>query len=160
MRLSLTKLPTEAIRLFSMEQNGERRMPLTFGAPLHAELRSKWTSELFCEAYSPAGALAGIHLYCDDFSGAHAIAQDLASPEGSLWHAIVHRREPDDFNAGYWFRRVSGHPIYAQVASGEASVDYYAAARADRKLVTAAEDRQWREWTALMNFCLEGKLCA
>jgi hypothetical protein len=51
-------------------------------------------------------------LYHDHHDLAHDLVQDLACPEGVLIHAILHRREPDYWNAKYWFRRVADHPIY------------------------------------------------
>lgn len=51
-------------------------------------------------------------LYHDHHDPAHDLVQDLGDRDGCLIHAILHRREPDYWNAAYWFRRVSGHPIY------------------------------------------------
>lgn len=56
--------------------------------------------------------LAGLWLYQDFLDQAHSVSQDIATREGSYWHAIMHRREPDASNAAYWFRRVSEHPIF------------------------------------------------
>jgi hypothetical protein len=45
-------------------------------------------------------ALAG------DWQAAHAIAQDHESERLANWiHAVVHRMEGDDANAGYWYGR-------------------------------------------------------
>ena len=57
-------------------------------------------------------------LWHDHHELAHAIAQDDPSADGSLLHAILHRREPDYSNAGYWFRRVGSHPCYPRLAAG------------------------------------------
>jgi hypothetical protein len=61
--------------------------------------------------------LAGLWLWCDFLDQSHRISQDLATLEGSYWHAIMHRREPDYDNAKYWFRRVGQHPVYGRLAS-------------------------------------------
>ena len=41
---------------------------------------------------------------------AHEIAQEIASPDGSWVHAYLHRREGDQSNASYWYRR-AGKPV-------------------------------------------------
>lgn len=69
-------------------------------------------AELFPGARAPEAALAGLLLYARRWDDAHAAAQDLQSPEGSYWHAIVHRMEPDAGNSAYWFRRVGRHAIF------------------------------------------------
>lgn len=56
--------------------------------------------------------LAGLWLSHDFFDESHSLSQDLGSLEGSYWHAILHRREPDYWNSKYWFRRVPRHPIH------------------------------------------------
>ncbi len=62
-------------------------------------------------------ARAGLFLAIDAWDEAHAVAQDLDIPEGSYWHGIVHRREPDASNAKYWFRRVGRHPVFEQLGN-------------------------------------------
>ena len=40
-----------------------------------------------------------------DWESSHTIAQDLHTDLGSLIHAYLHRKEGDEFNASYWYRR-------------------------------------------------------
>ena len=40
-----------------------------------------------------------------DWKASHEIAQDLDNDLGSWIHAYLHRKEGDEFNAGYWYRR-------------------------------------------------------
>jgi hypothetical protein len=40
-----------------------------------------------------------------DWSRAHEIAQNIASPEAAWVHAYLHRKEGDESNAGYWYRQ-------------------------------------------------------
>lgn len=40
-----------------------------------------------------------------DWEAAHNIAQDVHTSEGSLIHAYLHRKEGDNSNAAYWYRR-------------------------------------------------------
>jgi len=81
-----------------------------------AELASVRPAEWFPGSRHPEAALAGLWLRFAEWGRAHAIAQDLPSAEGSYWHAIIHRQEPDGWNSGYWFRRVRLHPVYEQLA--------------------------------------------
>lgn len=45
-----------------------------------------------------------------DWERAHALAQEDEGPDGSWVHAYLHRREGDDANAGYWYRRARREP--------------------------------------------------
>ena len=45
-----------------------------------------------------------------DWEQAHAVAQDLHTPDGSWLHAYLHRKEGDVDNAAYWYRR-AGRPV-------------------------------------------------
>ncbi len=56
-------------------------------------------------------------LYHDHQNEAHDLVQDMTDVDGGLIHAILHRREPDYWNAKYWFRRVGDHPVYRRLAS-------------------------------------------
>ncbi len=67
---------------------------------------------LFPRARSPRGARAGLLLHYGRWDEAHSVAQDLATPEGSFWHGIIHRLEPDPGNAAYWFRRAGRHAVF------------------------------------------------
>ncbi len=72
-------------------------------------------SELFPGARQPQAALSGLLLLLNCWDDSHHISQDVHSEEGSYWHGIAHRMEPDSFNAGYWFRRVGKHPIFPEL---------------------------------------------
>lgn len=61
--------------------------------------------------------VAGILLARDRFHDSHAVSQDLSTTEGSYWHGILHRREPDAGNATYWMRQVGSHPVHGKLAA-------------------------------------------
>jgi hypothetical protein len=57
------------------------------------------------------GALEALwHERRGDWDRAHEIAQDIAGTDGSWVHAYLHRREGDQSNAAYWYRR-AGKPV-------------------------------------------------
>jgi hypothetical protein len=45
-----------------------------------------------------------------DWDQAHDIAQEISGAEGSWIHAYLHRKEGDQSNAAYWYRR-AGQPV-------------------------------------------------
>jgi hypothetical protein len=78
--------------------------------------------ELFPGARDPESAHSGLLLLLGGWQQAHETAQEIARREGSYWHAILHRMEPDISNAGYWFRRVGLHPIFKDLRNGAAEI--------------------------------------
>jgi hypothetical protein len=69
-----------------------------------------------------AAALAGLWLWLDALDDCHKIAQDLVSPTGSFWHAIMHRREGDFSNAKYWYHRCPNHHVMKMLAAVSSSL--------------------------------------
>jgi hypothetical protein len=45
-----------------------------------------------------------------DWNAAHRVAQDIDDDQGAWVHAYLHRKEGDEGNAGYWYRR-AGRPV-------------------------------------------------
>jgi len=117
--------------------------------------------ELFPAARAPKGALAGLFFYFDCWQQAHEVAQDDLSVEGSYWHGMIHRQEPDASNANYWFRRVGKHPVQVELAHRfgrwEAAefVDFCGRAQPGSPEQKQALERQLAEWRLLYEFCKE-----
>src|SRR5581483_3494996 len=151
----------------------EGLIPLTRAECLSTEARDRLQSSgakaLFPNARAPEAALAGLYLYFSCWEAAHETAQDVGTPEGSYWHAIVHRQEPDDGNSGYWFRQVGRHAVFPRLAEAAAALGYGAASRWDpaafiefcsqarRQPGTAVErialEVQRAEWQLLFDYC-------
>ena len=75
-------------------------------------LTSLAPASLFPNARNPEAAVSGLLLLLGCWEESHNVSQDIPSLEGSYWHAIAHRIEPDSGNSAYWFRRVGDHPIF------------------------------------------------
>jgi hypothetical protein len=102
--------------ILALDGAGERLMPLAMGTCPAAEARARigrgGAQLLFPHARAPEAALAGLYLYFSCLDEAHQAAQNVWTVDGSYWHAIMHRQEPDAGNAAYWFRRVGNHDIF------------------------------------------------
>ena len=152
----------EIARILALEGEGNRLMPLA-----HPTCASAQARDLIHTATLPNLVRAGLYLYHSCWNEAHELAQDIATPEGSYWHAIVHRQEPDAGNAGYWFQRVGAHPVFPALLARAAELGYDAGARWDpvafiqyceRARPGSKEERialevQRAEWQLLFDHC-------
>ncbi len=163
----------EVAAILALDGHGERLMPLEAAQSSSEDARSRLkaagSKTLFPNARAPQAALAGLYLYFSCWADAHEVAQDVAGAEGSYWHAIVHRQEPDDWNSAYWFRQVGRHPIFPALAKAaseigietdsdwdpESFIQLCARARAlpGSELERQAREVQRREWQLLFHYC-------
>jgi hypothetical protein len=130
---------------------------------------------LFPEARAAQAAMNGLLLLAGCWDESHTLSQDIPSREGSYWHALAHRIEPDTANAGWWFGHVGEHPIFAELhrRAGEILkrhktpwalgskwdarlfVDWCDQARGapGSELEQAAREIQQAEWELLFEWC-------
>jgi hypothetical protein len=173
MAFSAAAYGPEVAAILALDGGGERLMPLAGGTcsshEALARLRGAGARTLFAAARAPEAALAGLYLYFSCLDECHAIAQAIATPEGSYWHAIMHRQEPDPGNSGYWYGRVGAHPIFPALREAAAALGYPAAARWDpfafinfceraRPRPGSEDERlalavQRDEWQVLFDYC-------
>ncbi|MBC7925799.1 MAG: hypothetical protein H7039_09090 [Bryobacteraceae bacterium] len=134
------------------EVTESRLLPLVLNRPVADHplemLRFASSVDLFPGARAPEAALAGLWLYFSYFNEAHGIAQDLPSAEGSYWHGILHRQEPDIINAGYWFRRVGQHAVFEALRDASAPI----LAQANTGSAKVLEGNTWNP-VAFNEFC-------
>ena len=162
--------------ILALDGNGERLMPLAEGrcssAEALARIKSASPQELFPHSRQPQAALSGLYLYFSCIDEAHEIAQSVNTAEGSYWHGIVHRQEPDPDNARYWFRRLGSHPIFADLARSAQElglakgqwdparfVEMCESARREpaSPLARMALETQRAEWQLLFDYCARGE---
>ena len=111
--------------ILAIDGDGQRPMPLAHGKPNEtglSALRKYRSALLFPDSFAPEAALSGLYLYFCGYDESHSISQDIETVEGSFWHGIMHRQEPDAGNAGYWFRRVGQHAVFPQLRSAAAEI--------------------------------------
>ena len=144
----------DALKKYAISDTGTREVL--------AELQGLTREDLFPGGYEDvdmAGCcLAGLWLLHNFLHEGHEICQDIDTPAGSFWHAIMHRAEGDYSNAKYWYRMAKTEPLHDAI-SDAAGEPYDANALVDRvasdgaasvhRLITA-------EWEALFNHCYRG----
>lgn len=64
-----------------------------------------------------AAILSGLYLWHDLLDESHKVSQSLHTASGSMWHAIMHRREGDFSNSKYWYAKCENHPILPTLAA-------------------------------------------
>lgn len=114
-----------ALAVTALGWKGREAPPLVQASPGNPKLHHALTEEAWRELFprasrqarlALAAGLLQIHDFWEDSHHAAQEADDLGErPFSAYWHAIAHRREPDAGNAAYWFRRVGGHPIHAEL---------------------------------------------
>ena len=143
-------------------------------------LKRQKAADLFPDARAPEAALGGLFLYFSWADECHEIVQGVKSAEGSFWHGIVHREEPDAANAAYWFRQTGKHPVFPDLARAaeEIAAKYPAAkfpgggpwdpfyfiefserARSEpgTPVEAAAREIQRVEWQILFDYCARSR---
>jgi hypothetical protein len=110
----------EVAGILAIDQDGQRLIPLVSAACSSQQARSllkqQKAQDLFSRGRAAEAALGGLFLYFSCGQDGHEIVQNVESAEGSFWHAIVHRQEPDAGNSAYWFRQTGPHPVFEKLA--------------------------------------------
>src|SRR5947209_5025003 len=157
-----TKYGEEVARILALDGGGQRLMPLTIGECTSAEAR-----RVIRISPLPELLRAGLFFYFNCWTDAHQVSQNIENAEGSYWHALIHRQEPDAFNAGYWFQRAGTHPIFPQLRRFAALrgvnfglewdpikfVEYCGKIRAGSPEERRAQEVQLAEWQLLFDYC-------
>lgn len=178
MRFQASDYGSGVAEILARRGDGNTPMDLAPRGPYSASDRPQLQNarDLFVGAACPEGAASGLWLYFGFLDQAHTIAQDLETPDGSYWHAIMHRQEPDAFNSGYWFRRVGQHSIFPALHRAArdlgypvatrweplAFIDYCEEARVNpgSPQENLAKRVQLAEWQLLFDHCAKRKVSA
>jgi hypothetical protein len=151
------------------------RMPLGPGTPdqaaadrlRHPDLPALFRPEVVVRPDMARACLAGLWLRFNCLDESHRVSQELDTAEGSFWHAILHRREPDSGNSKYWWRQVGSHPVLRQLVEQAPGlghdygnpfdfVDYCERFRgrggSEEKTAEAVQELEWR---LLFDWCYQ-----
>jgi len=102
-----------------LQKYSEHVLPLTRTGECNPEdaavILGSSPSTLFPRVRAAQAAVSGLLLLAGCWDESHEVSQDIPSREGSYWHAVAHRIEPDSSNSAYWFRRAGEHPIFPEL---------------------------------------------
>jgi len=172
-----TDYGTRVGEILALDGAGERLMPLAHGTcsspDAYQALKALSPRELFPGSRAPEAAMAGLWLYFSCLDEAHTLAQAVETPDGSFWHGIMHRQEPDAGNAAYWFRRAGKHAVFPALRDEAVGLgyecgpawdpfDFIDACEAARRLPGSDNERllrrvQLAEWQRLFHHCAQLK---
>jgi hypothetical protein len=117
---------SEVAAILNLGEDGRRPMPLAADGCVSEDartlIREAGAQRLFPRSRAPEAALSGLYLYFGCWKKAHETAQEITTPEGCYWHAIVHRQEPDAGNSAFWFRRTGPHAIFPALREAAAGI--------------------------------------
>jgi hypothetical protein len=166
---------SEVAAILSLGENGRRLMPITAEGPISDGARrligEAGAPRLFPQSRAPEAALSGLYLYFGCWKEAHETAKVIATPEGSYWHAIVHRQEPDAGNANYWFQQAGALAIFPALREAALAIGidpgpvwkpqaFVELCETARRRPGSEPERQAREvqraeWQLLFHYCAE-----
>lgn len=144
---------------------GDRLNGLVFGSP-NAQALGLLKGLSAAQAFAPqavkdpamaAACLAGLWLYHDYFDESHKISQDIATPTGSLWHSILHRREPDAWNSKYWLDRAGRHPVFPALNEAARALAEKEERRAETRFLLEQDAWDPYRFVDLCEACRTGK---
>jgi len=102
------------------------------------------TADIITQPEFATATVAGLLLWADCLEESHTLSQEIPSPTGSLWHGIMHRREPDYDNSRYWFGRAGDHPAFTGIYEAVLGALSEDASEGAGDLKTLVET--WGEW--------------
>lgn len=124
-----------------------------------AELQGLRGADLFPGGFQDADmagcCLAGLWLLHNFLHEGHEICQDIATPAGSFWHAIMHRGEGDYSNAKYWYRQANTESLHDAISdvAGEPYSPNELVDRVESDGVASVHRLVTAEWEVLLNHC-------
>ncbi len=144
-------ISAEALKRYATSDTGTREVL--------AQLQGLTREDLFPGGYEDADmascCLAGLWLLHNFLHEGHEICQDIDTPAGSFWHAIMHRAEGDYSNAKYWYRLAKTGLLEGAIseAAGEPYTPNVLVDRVEQEGIASVHRLATAEWEGLFNHC-------